>query len=209
MMIQLTNFLIFSLATLLVVLAPGPGMLFVISRGIGRGRKAGVIAAFGTSAGIALHILGAALGLSLIVYTTDIGFRITKWAGGIYLVFLAWKAFTHRQTLTMRPGKDSTGQTSIFWQGMLVNALNPKVAIFFISFIPQFVKPAMGSVTAQTVLLGTIFMVLTVIIFLAYGIFAGMIGKWVVEQPRVNKMIDWATGSLFVLLGVRLALSSR
>jgi threonine/homoserine/homoserine lactone efflux protein len=209
MMFETSQFLLFSLATLLVVLAPGPGMLFVISRGIGGGRKAGVNAAFGTSAGIALHILGAALGLSLIVYATDIGFRITKWAGGIYLLFLAWKAFTHRQTLTMHAGKNSTGQTSIFWQGMLVNALNPKVAIFFISFIPQFLKPAMGSVTSQTILLGTIFMVLTVIIFLVYGICAGMIRKWVIEQPRVNKIIDWATGSIFVLLGIRLALASR
>jgi threonine/homoserine/homoserine lactone efflux protein len=203
------SLLLFSLATLLVVIAPGPGMLFVISRGIGPGRKAGVIAAFGTSAGIALHILGAVLGLSLIVYATDIGFRITKWAGGIYLLFLAWKAFTHRQTLTMHSGENPSRQTSIFWQGMLVNALNPKVAIFFMSFIPQFVKTEMGSVAAQTILLGSIFMVLTVIIFWAYGLFSGFIGTWVVEQPRVNKVIDWATGSVFVFLGIRLALASR
>lgn len=209
MMFETSQFLLFSLATLLVVIAPGPGMLFVISRGIGRGRRAGVIAAAGTSTGIALHILGAALGFSLIVYATDIGFHLTKWAGGIYLLILAWKAFTHRQTLKANSVEITDGRTSIFWQGMLVNALNPKVAIFFISFIPQFVKPEMGSVTAQTVVLGTIFMVLTVIIFLAYGIFSGMIGKWVIEQPRVNKLIDWATGSLFVLLGIRLALASR
>ena len=104
-MIDGSNLLIFSFATLLVVIAPGPGMLYVISRGLEGGRKAGVISALGTSVGIAIHILAAAFGLSLIVYATEIGFRITKWAGGVYLLFLAWKTFTHREGLTAESGK--------------------------------------------------------------------------------------------------------
>ena len=204
-----SNLLIFSVATLLVVIAPGPGMLFVISRGLAGGRKAGLFSALGTSTGIAIHILAAAFGLSLIVYATEIGFKILKWAGAIYLIFLAWKAFTHRQGLATNLGKVDAGHTSIFWQGVLVNALNPKVALFFVAFIPQFINPASGSVTAQTITLGTIFMVLTVIIFTVYGICAAIIRQWVIERPLVQKVIDWTTGSLFVFLGIRLALSNR
>ena len=204
-----SNLLIFSFATFLVVIAPGPGMLYVISRGLAGGRRAGVISALGTSAGIEIHILAAAFGLSLIIYASEIGFRITKWAGGIYLLFLAWKTFTHRQGLTFDSGKLDTNYKATFWQGVLVNALNPKVALFFMAFIPQFVNPRSGSVSAQTIALGTIFMGLTVVIFTFYGLSAAMIRKWVIEQPRVHKVIDWAMGSLFVYLGIRLAVSSR
>ena len=208
-MIDATNLLIFSFATLLVVIAPGPGMLFVISRGLANGRKAGVISALGTSTGIAIHILAAAFGLSLIIYATEVGFQIMKWVGGLYLLFLAWKAFTHRQGLLIDSDKSDTSHTSLFWQGILVNALNPKVALFFMAFIPQFVKPASWSIPVQTIVLGSIFMVFTVIIFIVYGVSASMIRKWVIERPRVHKVIDWTTGSLFVFLGIRLALSNR
>lgn len=208
-MMNSSHLLIFSLATLLVVIAPGPGMLYVISAGLVGGRKTGIISALGTSVGIALHILAAAFGLSLIIYASEIGFQITKWAGGIYLLFLAWKTFTHKQGLTVNSGKPETTHNATFWQGILVNALNPKVALFFMAFIPQFINPRSGSVPAQTIALGTIFMGLTVIIFSAYGLSAAMIRKWMIERPQVQRVIDWAMGSLFVLLGIRLALSSR
>jgi threonine/homoserine/homoserine lactone efflux protein len=208
-MIDVANFLFFFAASLLVVIAPGPGMLFVISRGLAGGRKAGFVSALGTSTGIAVHILAAAFGLSLVIYATEIGFKMMKWAGGIYLLFLAWKAITHRQGLSTDSGKANASHTSIFWQGVLVNALNPKVALFFMAFIPQFINPSLGSIPAQTIVLGTVFMVLTVIIFIVYGISAAMIRKWVIERPRAQKVIDWATGSLFILLGIRLALSDQ
>jgi threonine/homoserine/homoserine lactone efflux protein len=201
---DITNLHLFFVATLLVVIAPGPGMLFVISRSIAGGRRAGIVSALGTSTGIAVHILAAGFGLSLILFATETGFIIMKWVGGIYLIFLAWKAFTHRQTLTLESGNNDIGRISNFWQGLLVNALNPKVALFFIAFIPQFVNPVSGSVTVQMMVLGTIFMVLTVIVFSVYGISAAIIGRWLIERPRVNRLIDWATGSLFVFLGIRM-----
>ena len=200
---DITNLHLFFVTTLFVVIAPGPGMLFVISRSIAGGRRAGIVSALGTSTGIAVHILAAGFGLSLILFATETGFIIMKWVGGLYLIFLAWKAFTHRQPLTLESGND-TGHTSNFWQGLLVNALNPKVALFFIAFIPQFVNPVSGSVTAQMMVLGTIFMLLTVMIFSAYGILAAIIRRWLIERPRVNRLIDWATGSLFVFLGIRM-----
>jgi threonine/homoserine/homoserine lactone efflux protein len=208
-LMDITNLQLFIFATVLVVIAPGPGMLFVISRSIAGGRKAGIISALGTSTGIAVHILAAGFGLSIIIFATEIGFRIMKWVGGIYLIFLAWKAFTHRQALTLESGKAGISHAWIFWQGLLVNALNPKVALFFMAFIPQFVNSTSGAVSVQMMVLGTIFMVLTVIIFIAYGISAAIIGRWVIERPRVNRLINWATGSLFVFLGIRLALSNK
>jgi threonine/homoserine/homoserine lactone efflux protein len=104
----------------------------------------------------------------------------------------------------LESSNNDTGHTSNFWQGLLVNALNPKVALFFIAFIPQFVNPVSGSVTVQMMVLGTIFMLLTVMIFSAYGILAAIIRRWLIERPRVNRLIDWATGSLFVFLGIRM-----
>lgn len=206
---NITNLQLFFFATVLVVIAPGPGMLFVISRSITSGRKAGIISALGTSTGIAVHILAAGFGLSLMIFATEVGFNIMKWVGGIYLIFLAWKAFTHRQALTLESGEDNIGHTSIFLQGVLVNALNPKVALFFIAFIPQFVNPSSGSVSVQMMALGTIFMALTVIIFTAYSISAAIIRRWVIERPSVNRLFDWATGSLFVFLGIRLVLANQ
>jgi threonine/homoserine/homoserine lactone efflux protein len=208
-MIDRANLLTFSLAILLVVVAPGPGMLFVISRGLARGRKVGVMAALGTSTGISVHILAATFGLSLIIYATEIGFQVVKWAGAIYLIFLAWKTLTQRQGLAVNTSQGEANHAAIFWQGALVNALNPKVALFFMAFIPQFVDPASGPVAAQTVAMGGIFLALTVVVFVAYGMSAAMIRKWVIERPRVHRLIDWTTGSLFVFLGIRLALSSR
>lgn len=206
---NITNLQLFFFATVLVVIAPGPGMLFVISRSITSGRKAGIISALGTSTGIAVHILAAGFGLSLMIFATEVGFNIMKWVGGIYLIFLAWKAFTHRQALTLESGEDNIGHTSIFLQGVLVNALNPKVALFFIAFIPQFVNPSSGSVSVQMMALGTIFMALTVIIFTVYSISAAIIRRWVIERPSVNRLFDWATGSLFVFLGIRLVLANQ
>ena len=120
----------------MVVVAPGPGMLYVISRALEGGRKGGVISALGTSAGIAVHIVAAGFGLSLIIYASAIGFQITKWVGGVYLLFLAWKSFIHRQGLAVTSGKLDATNSATFWQGVLVNALNPKVALFFLSFLP-------------------------------------------------------------------------
>ena len=206
-MIDLTNLFIFCVATLLVVIAPGPGMLFVISRGLSGDRKTGCIAAFGTSTGIAVHMVLAAVGLSLIIYASKTGFLITKWVGGIYLLFLAWKSFREGQALTEPLEKGRMGAITVFWQGLLVNALNPKVALFFLAFIPQFVDPLSGSIPVQTLMLGTIFLVLTLIVFTGYGVSAAVIRKWILERTGLQKAIHWAMGSLFVFLGLKLVLS--
>ena len=197
----------FSVATLLVVIAPGPGMLFVISRGMAGGQKAGVTAAFGTSAGIAVHIVVAALGLSFLIYASKTGFLITKWVGGVYLMVLAWKSFRGKETVAPDREANDTHTKTVFGQGVLVNALNPKVALFFLAFIPQFVDPSSPTITAQTVVLGSIFLVFTVIVFTAYGCCAAFMRRWIVERKQALKVMDWMVGGLFVFLGVRLILS--
>ena len=122
-------------------------MLYVISSGLKGGRTNGVIAALGTSSGIALHIAGAALGLSLLIQSTAVGFQILKLIGAIYLIFLAWKSWRSSQGLFLEESRlPSTGKHMVFWRGFLVNALNPKVAVFFVAFLPQFaILPHNGS----------------------------------------------------------------
>jgi threonine/homoserine/homoserine lactone efflux protein len=208
MPIDFTRLLFFSTATLMVVISPGPGMLFVISRSLSGGRKVGVIAALGTSTGIAVHIAIAAFGLSLIIYASNLGFVLTKWIGGLYLLFLAWKSFSQNETLAPGLKKDSLNFMTIFWQGILVNSLNPKVALFFLAFIPQFIDPLSGSVPLQTIALGTVFMVFTIIVFAGYGLCASIIRRWIVDRPKANRTINWAVAGLFFFLGIRLVLST-
>ncbi len=203
------NYFLFFSATFLIVIAPGPGMLFVISRGLAAGKKAGVISSLGTSTGILAHILAAGLGLTLFIQNSEIGFQLLKWAGVFYLLFLAWKAFSPSQNSQIPIKKYEVKYTSLFWQGALVNMLNPKVALFFLAFLPQFILPDMGSIPMQMAALGAIFMLLTLIVFTGYGLGAGYIRKLLIERPRVNTVIDWITGSLFVMIGIRLAMSVR
>jgi len=201
---------LFLTTSLLVVLAPGPGMLFVISSGLNGGRANGVIAALGTSSGIALHIAGAALGLSILIQSTALGFQILKLIGAIYLIFLALKSWRSSQGLFLEESRlTSSGKHMVFWRGFLVNALNPKVAVFFVAFLPQFAILPTMTVTRQVALLGTVFLGLTAGIFLLYGICAASIRDWVVARPRFRIILDRTTAVLFFYLGIRLALAKR
>jgi threonine/homoserine/homoserine lactone efflux protein len=204
------TFLLFLTTSLLVVIAPGPGMLFVISSGLKGGRTKGVIAAMGTSSGIAFHIAGAALGLSLLIRSTAVGFQILKLIGAIYLIFLAWKSWRSSRGLFLEEaGSTPTGSHTLFWRGFLVNALNPKVAVFFVAFLPQFSAWPGMAMTDQVALLGMVFLILTAGIFLLYGIFAAAIRNWVVARPRFRVLLDRVTALLFFYLGIRLALARQ
>ena len=208
-MIELNTLVVFSFATILVVIAPGPGMLFVISSGISGGRKDGIISALGTSTGITIHILASTSGLSLIIYLSEIGFSITKIVGAIYLIFLAIKLFISQETISLTIKNKNASNTSLYWKGLLVNALNPKVTLFFMAFIPQFINPSNESVETQTFIFGVIFQFLTIIIFIGYGIFASIIGKFLLRKSKAQKIINWSIGVIFTFLGIRLAFSSR
>lgn len=204
--------LLFCGASLLLILAPGPDLLFLIAQSIARGRAAGVATALGLAAGNLVHTLAAALGASVVFRTSAIAFQSLKVLGVLYLLYLAWRAFRNRKDLlavTPDAGTSGGDGRALFWRGFLMNVLNPKVALFFLAFLPQFVTGDGSPIALQMVGLGLIFMGLVVVVFGAIGLAAGQVGRQLSRHPRVNEVMGWATASLFVALGVRLALTER
>ena len=208
-MIDTSNFAIFIVTSIAVILMPGPAMLFVISNGLTRGPKASIAAAFGTTAGVSFHLFCAAFGLAVILKTSVIAFAVVKFAGAAYLIYLAIKTLVSKEQLVNSFCESDKSGNSIFWLGIFINILNPKLSIFFLAFLPQFIEPNLSSATAQTLILGTIFMAMTIIFFIGYGLFASLLRKKVLNSPKILRAIKWCFASVFMALGVRLALSER
>lgn len=208
-MFAASEFVLFLVTSIVVVLMPGPAMLFVISNGLTRGPRASVTAAMGTTAGVSFHLFCAAFGLTVILKTSAMAFTVVKLAGAAYLIYLAVKTIFTKKELVAPIGETSKSGNSIFWQGIFINILNPKLSIFFLAFLPQFIDPVVGSTTAQTLFLGGIFMALTIVIFIGYGLFASLLRRKVLGSPRILKAIKWCFASVFMVLGLKLALSER
>jgi len=208
-MIDSPNFTLFVVTSIVVILMPGPAMLFVISNGLTKGPKASIAAAFGTTAGVLFHLFCAAFGLAVILKTSAIAFAIVKFSGAAYLIYLAIKTLLNKEEIINQlSGHEKTGN-SIFWQGIFINILNPKLSIFFLSFLPQFIDPNIASTTSPILIFGIIFMAMTIIIFICYGIFSSLLRQKVLSSPRILKTIKWCFASVFMALGVRLALSEK
>lgn len=195
-------------ACMALTIAPGPDNIFVITQGLARGRKAAVITALGMCSGITVHTTAAALGISAIFYSSATAFNLVKYAGAVYLLYLAWKTLRSSSSLQLSAER-SLPATALFRRGFIMNVLNPKVALFFLAFLPQFVAPASGNVPLQMLLLGMIFMLQAVMIFSAIGWFSGTLGRLIAANPKIARYFDWTTAGVFALLGVRLALSER
>ncbi len=208
-MLAASEFLLFLATSIAVVLMPGPAMLYVISNGLTRGPGASIAAALGTTAGVSFHLFCAAFGLTLILKTSAMVFTVVKLAGAAYLIFLAVKTVLSKKEMIDPIGASTITGKSIFWQGIFINILNPKLSIFFLAFLPQFIDPTAASTTAQTLVLGGIFMVLTIIIFIAYGLFASLLRRKVLGRPRILKAIKWCFASVFMALGLKLVLSEK
>ena len=208
-MIDTSSFTLYVVTSIAVILMPGPAMVFVISNGLTRGPKASITAAFGTTTGVSFHIFCAAFGLAVILKTSAVAFAVVKFAGAAYLIYLAIKTLISKEQILGSLGEGEKSGNSIFWQGIFVNVLNPKLSIFFLAFLPQFIDPDLASATAQTLILGTIFMAMTVVIFIFYGMFASLLRRKVLNSPRIMKAIKWCFASVFMVLGVRLALSEK
>jgi threonine/homoserine/homoserine lactone efflux protein len=201
---------LFVVASLVLIVTPGPDMIYVITRGIGQGRGAGLLSALGVSLGIIVHTTFAALGLSVVLRSSAIAFTLVKYVGAGYLIYLGLKSMRSKQTLlTSVRTHQPAPQGAIFWQGVVSNVLNPKVALFFLAFLPQFVRPNGTSPAVQMVSLGLLFAVLGVIFLCGVGFFAGSIGHWLGQRPGVADKLRWVTGSIMIGLGLRLALPNR
>jgi threonine/homoserine/homoserine lactone efflux protein len=195
-------------ASVALTLAPGPDNLFVMTQGIARGRKPAIVSALGMCSGISVHTTAAALGISALFYSSVLAFNVVKYAGAAYLLYLAWKTLKERSAIRLSAADDRCF-SALFKRGFIMNVLNPKVAMFFLAFLPQFVVPGGGSIPAQMLLLGFLFMLQAVIIFCLIGYFSGGIGSYLLARPRFARYFDFLTVGVFASLGVRLALAKR
>ena len=202
----------FLAAAALITLAPGPDNLSVLSLGLSRGRRAGIGFGLGCALGCFIHTLLATLGVTALIAASDTAFTLLKLAGAAYLVWLGIGALrSPGATLAADAGAAPADDPMrpYLMRGFVANAINPKVALFFLAFLPQFVDPSRGHAAAQTALLGALFAAQTVLIFGALGWYAGSVGGWLRGRPAVGRWLDRATGVLFIGLGIRLALAGR
>jgi len=196
-------------ASILLTIAPGPDNIFVVTQGISRGRKAAVLTAIGMCSGISVHTTAAALGISAIFYSSAVAFSIVKFAGAAYLLFLAWKTVREHKDIELRGNARNLSGFALFKRGFIMNVLNPKVALFFLAFLPQFVSPGSGNVALEMIMLGLIFMIQGMIIFTTIGLLSGTIGNYLLNKPKVSRIFSWLTAGIFATLGIRLALAQK
>ena len=199
------QFLGFLLAAVLITASPGPDNLMVLGLGMSKGRKQGMVFGLGCALGCLSHTLLAVLGVSALIAASPVAFTALRVGGGLYLVWLGWNAL-RSQGGSKASANAQAPQTlrSLFAKGLVANAINPKVVLFFLSLLPQFVIPANGQVPGQMLALGLTFTVQAVILFGLLGWFAGAIGAWLNRKPGAGKWLDRIAGTVFVALGVKL-----
>ena len=208
-MISIDQLLVFSLTSLLLIFTPGPDIIYVLTRGVAQGRSAALAAAMGFSLGNIGHTLLAVFGLSAILASSAMAFTLVKVAGGIYLLYLGFKLWTADPALVLSgQGEDKTARI-IFRQSILANLLNPKVAIFFLAFFPQFVRPEQGHPAMQMMVLGLTFVVLTMFGFGLVALGAGALNSRLAARPSLSAWLHKGAGAILMLLGLRLIWADR
>ena len=198
----------FLVTSLIVVLIPGTGVVFTISTGLAQGRRASVYAAIGCTAGIVPHLLATVLGLAALLHTSALAFQALKYAGVAYLLYLALMTWRDQAAFVVERDAAARSATSLMVKAVLLNILNPKLTIFFLAFLPQFVDPA-GEPLAQMLTLSAVFMAMTFLVFVAYGFLAHAFRAAVIESPRVQAWLRRSFAAAFAALGANLALSDR
>ena len=192
-----------------LILAPGPDMIYVITRGMTHGRKAGMLSAIGVVCGILVHTTAAAFGLTLVLQTSAFAFLVVKFVGAVYLLYLGIQAWRDKSTFSIQREVSTAKPSTLFWQGVLSNVLNPKIAIFFLAFLPQFVDRGSNLVTVQMVVLGITFACFGLCFLLVVGYGSGAIGKWLTHRPQYARRFQRLAGGILMGLGIRLALTER
>lgn len=199
----------FLITSLIVVLIPGTGVLFTVSTGITQGRRAGAYAALGCTAGIIPHLLATILGLTALMHASALAFQTLKYAGVAYLFHIAYATWKDTSAFALENTPPRSTALSLVVRALLLNILNPKLTIFFLAFLPQFVKPGSGSPFPQLLLLSGIFMAMTFAVFLVYGLLAHAFRTSVMESKTVQAWLRRSFAAAFAGLGVHLAFSEK
>jgi threonine/homoserine/homoserine lactone efflux protein len=199
----------FLITSLIVVVSPGTGVLYTLTTGLARGSRASVAAAFGCTLGIVPHMAAAILGLAAVLHTSAVAFQTLKYLGVAYLLYMAWNTLREHGALQVDAKPNRNTDVQIAAKAILLNILNPKLSIFFLAFLPQFVSTAEAHPLPRMLELSSVFMLMTFVVFVGYGLFAAALRDRVITRPRVMAWLRRSFAAAFVLLGVRLALTER
>jgi threonine/homoserine/homoserine lactone efflux protein len=199
----------FLVTTLVVVATPGTGVMYTLSAGLSRGRRASVVAAAGCTLGIVPHMMATITGLAALLQTSALAFQALRYLGVAYLLYLAWTTFRDKDAVVVAQETRPRSAARVIVSAVLVNILNPKLTIFFFAFLPQFVSPGEPGSLVRMLELSAVFMVLTFVVFTAYGIFAASVRNQLTSRPRIMTWLRRAFAGSFVALGARLAFANR
>lgn len=206
---ELQSILAFLGAAIVLTIMPGPDNVFTLTQSIAKGRNAGIFTTLGLCTGLLVHIFAATFGLAAIIYQSSLAFAVIKYAGAAYLLFLAYKSFRAKDTSFELKSGDTLNYKSLYKKGVIMNVLNPKISLFFLAFLPQFVNQESGNVSTQMLVLGVVFLVQTLVLFILISIFAGKVGSFLRRNPSFSKKINYIQGSLFTLIGLKIAFTQK
>jgi threonine/homoserine/homoserine lactone efflux protein len=200
---------LFALAAILLLLVPGPSVLYIVTRSVDQGRRAGLVSVLGIHAGSVVHVAAAALGISALIAASATAFDVVRYAGALYLIVLGLRTILGADAGDPLAAAEPRAMRRVFGQAAVVNVLNPKTAIFFVAFVPQFVDPNNGSTTTQILALGAVFIMLGLVSDSAYALAAARAGTVLRRSTRFRRRQRMATGSIYLALGAAAALAGR
>lgn len=208
-MFDLSTIALFTSASVLLALAPGPDNIFVLTQSALKGKLVGIVVTIGLCTGLIVHTGAVALGVAAIFQASALAFNLLKYAGAAYLLYLAWGAFrAGASTLDSREARE-TSLWRYYLRGIIMNVTNPKVSIFFLAFLPQFTNPAKGSLPLQLIILGLLFILASIVVFGTISLLAGMLGQWLRRSERAQVLLNRIAGAIFTGLALKLATASR
>jgi threonine/homoserine/homoserine lactone efflux protein len=199
----------FLVTSLIVIVSPGTGVLYTLAAGLSRGSRASVVAAFGCTLGIVPHMAAAIMGLAALLHASALAFQTLKYLGVGYLLYMAWTALRDRGALRVEETAGSRSATQVIVTAILINILNPKLSMFFFAFLPQFIGAREPHPLSRMLEMSAVFMLLTFVVFVGYGLFAASIRRHVISRPRVLTWMRRTCAGAFVALGVKLAFADR
>jgi threonine/homoserine/homoserine lactone efflux protein len=199
----------FLVTSFIIIVSPGTGVLYTLAIGLSRGSRASVVAAFGCTLGIVPHMAAAILGLAALLHTSALAFQTFKYVGVGYLLYMAWQALRERGALKVEKEVGARSAAQLTVTAILINILNPKLSIFFLAFLPQFISVDESHPLSRMLILSGVFMLMTFVVFVGYGLFAASIRDRIISRPRVLTWMRRTFAAAFVALGAKLAVSDR
>lgn len=206
---EFVTLLSFLSVAVLLTLMPGPDILFVIAQSIAQGKRAGLATALGLCTGLIIHLTAAILGVTALIYQSALAFTVVKYGGALYLLFLAWQAFRAKESDLFITQPTRRKGRSLYRRAILMNVLNPKVALFFLALFPQFITQSLGHIPQQMTVLGILFITQAFLVFSGVSFFAEKLRNFLLTRPTIARRLNVIQGSLFTLIGLQIAFGEK